>query len=156
MDAASCSDLLARAGARRIEHDRVEPVELRGGQRAAEQVAMIGEDLAPAPRRRRLQRQDRVARGLGGIDRAPGSASAKVPSPANRSATVPASPDRLAHRRDQRRLALARRLEEAPGGNGTGTPPSVIVTGSGSQRVSGPKPVVDREPRELVALGRRR
>ena len=62
-------DLFARAGARRIEHDRVEAIELGGGQRPAEQVAVLGEHRAPAPAGRRLQReQDRVARAFAGID----------------------------------------------------------------------------------------
>ena len=61
-------------------------------------------------RRGALQRQHGVARGLGGMTW-PSSASAKVPSPANRSAMRPVAHG-FADRRDERRLAVVGRLEE--------------------------------------------
>ena len=48
---------------------------------------------------------------------------------------------RLAHRRDQRRLAIRRRLQEAPRTAARpARPPNVTVAGSGSHKVCGPMP----------------
>src|SRR5688500_1182553 len=46
--------LLLRARSRRVEDDRLEPVELLRLERAPEQVAMIDEELAAGAARRRL------------------------------------------------------------------------------------------------------
>ena len=126
--------LLLRAGAGRIEHHRLEAVELLRVERPAEEVAMVDEDGRWARLRRRLQRQRRVARAFGGIDLARRAPARRCrgrrtdrrrcrasPTASRTAATSAASPSAVACRK-------------APCGSGTGTPPSVIVTGSGSQR----------------------
>ena len=65
-------------------------------------------------RRRPLERQHRVARRLGGID-LPRQRQREGAEPGEQVGDVAAPADRLAHRRDQRRLAVRRRLEEGAG-----------------------------------------
>ena len=63
--ASTCS---LRAGARRIEHHRLEAVELLRVERPPEEIAMVDEDLALGAVGGRLERQRGVARGLGRED----------------------------------------------------------------------------------------
>ena len=148
--AATCSFAPARGGSSTTASNRFE---LGDVERAAEQVAMVDEDAPP----RRLQRQRRVARAFGGIDLA-------RPAPARRCRGRRTGrrrsrrlADRLAHRGDQGRLAVRRRLQEgAVRQRHRRAADSVTVTGSGSQSVCGAIAVVEREPGEAVLAGRRR
>ena len=143
--------LLLRAGAGRIEHHRLEAVQLGDVERAAEEVAMVDEDGRCA--RRRLQRQRGVARAFGGehpaVERQREGAEAGEQIGDERRASPTAS--RTAATRAASPSAVACR--KAPCGSGTGTPPRVTVTGSGSQTRLGAVAVVEREPGEAVRRG---
>ena len=134
-EAASSGDLLLRPRARRIEHDRFEAVQLGDVERAAEQVAMVDEQAAGP---RRLERQRRVARALGGIDLAPSAPGRRCRGrrTGRRRSSAPPTASRTAATRAASPSAVACR--KAPWGSATGMPLSVTVTGSGSQTVCGP------------------
>ena len=111
--------LRARAGARRIEHHRIEPAELGGRQRGAVEIARLGRDAAAesgrarrAGQRRqhvrlRVDRMHPAARG--GERQAEGAAAGEQIGHRRRLA------DRLAHRGANLRFGLDARLQEGAG-----------------------------------------
>ena len=102
-----------------------------------------------------LQRRRGVARRLGGISRA--RRQRERAEAGEQVGDRLRTGDRLAHRLDQRRFAVRRRLQEgAEAGRSPGMPDKVIVAGCGSNRVSGPSPWSTLEPREAVRHRERR
>ncbi len=109
------------AGTRRVEHHRIEDVELGGIERMAHQVAPCGLDglAATRPAHGRFQRRDggRVA-----VDRPHGGPARQRQRERAEAAERVEHPARVAdageHRLGQRRLPLARRLQERAGRQG--------------------------------------
>src|SRR5438309_729401 len=104
-------DLLPSAGAGRIEDHGFEAAELRGGEGAAEEVAMVDEQLALGRVGGGLERQGDIARGFGGKHPAFQGEREGAEAGEQVGDDTPL-PHRLAHRGDQRRLPLARGLQE--------------------------------------------
>ena len=117
---------------------------------------MFGEYRQLAPIGGGLEREDRIARGFGGIDAAAGrdQLEGEAAEPCKQIRDHPAALQRLARRRRQRRLAIARRLEEARLWKAhrdiaeTDRRRHRLVLGLGA------KALVDRQPRQPLRLGK--